>query len=195
MQELINYVNPYAQLPPIAGTCKGNLLVIGSAACVWEDLRHYDAVHGAQDRMGINDIIIYYPGRLTHGATLHPEKWPMWRHSRLREEEKQGWPYMTAHSNALYSGVLWPLTRDGGTSGLFGVFVGLLLGYDKIILAGIPCDDSPRFFDPPWQTHDLFGLKIAFDEWQRAHDEVSIFKNRVRSLSGKTQELLGGPDD
>ena len=186
MQKLIEYVNPYAQLPPIVGTKKGALLVIGSAAGVWDDLRRYDHRHGVQDRMVINDMAAYYPSLYHHMVTLHPEKMGRWCFNGAAKH---------SHQQRAEVDYVWPLTRDGGTSGIFGVFIGLLVGYENIILAGIPCDESPRFFDPPWKKHDLFSLETAFDEWERARDTVPLFNTRVRSLSGNTRLLLGGPDD
>ena len=192
MEKLIAYVNPRGPLPAIAGTKSGPLLIIGSGAGVWEDLEKYQ--HQG-DRMAINDIMNYFPGQLQHGVTLHEAKLPMWTFNQAWEGSKGGWPPMQTHSHqpSHYVRHVWPLVRDGGTSGLFGVLIGLLMGYERIILAGTPCDDSPRFFDPPWKLHAQFGLETVHQEWQRARDEVPLFKERVRSLSGNTRNWLGAP--
>ena len=194
MEHLLQYVNPKGPLPPITG--KGNLLVIGSGACVWEDLRHYDQQHGDQDRMAINDMIGYYPGRLNHGATLHSDKLPGWTFGQYHLTAKGGWPPMQVHSHQKTDQVkhVWPLTRDGGVSGQFAAIIGLLMGYSGVILAGIPCDASPRFFDPPWQMHPQMGLETVFQEWMRLHEAVPLARECIRSLSGRTKELFGAPD-
>ena len=91
---------------------------------------------------------------------------------------------------------IWPLAREGGTSGLFAAVIGILMGYDQIILAGVPCDNTPHFFDPPWletQTH-MFGLESCYNEWKAWRNEVPIFKDKVRSLSGNTRDLLGASE-
>ena len=192
--ELIDYVNPQDTLPTLKGA--GTLLVIGSAACVWDDLRRYDQQHGVQARCAINDMIYYYPGRLQFGASLHTNKLYPWIYGQALRQIKGGWPPMRIHSNRpdLDVDYAWRMRRDGGTSGLFMVFVGLLMDYDRVVLAGIPCDDSPRFFDDPQQKHKQFGLTTCHQEWERARDEVPIFKERVRSLSGNTQKWLGAPE-
>jgi hypothetical protein len=191
---LLEYTNPKGPLPEIAGTKSGTLLIIGSAACVWDDLKDYDHRHQG-DRMAINDMLNYYPGQLQHGVSLHPKKLTMWSFNQAWEGRKAGWWPMQLHAHVPGEHVkhVWPLTRDGGTSGLFGVFIGILMGYREIVLAGIPCDDSPRFFDPPDQRHPMFGLETVQEEWLRVRDSVPLFKDKVRSLSGNTAKWLGLP--
>jgi hypothetical protein len=178
----IQYVQPTGDLPDIVGTKQGaKLLVIGSAACVWDDLSRYD-FHG-HDLMAVNDMMMHFPDKLDYGATCHPEKLPAWSFFKKME----------IHSHIPNDLVTWywPLHRQGGTSGLFAITVGLLMGYDRIVLAGVPCDDSPRFFEPPWKTHAQFGRDSVMDEWRDA--AKNIFNDKVKSLSGKTRELLGEP--
>jgi hypothetical protein len=188
---LLQYVNPLGELPQVKG--HGDLLLIGSAAGVWEDLRRYEPIHGKQDRMAVNDMMSHYPGRLDHGVTLHKDKLPGFGFNQAYRASHEAWPPMQTHSKYKHDWVkhVWPIHRDGGTSGLFGVFIGLLMGYDRVILAGIPCDDSPRFFDPPWQKHEQFGRETTHQEWLKARDRV--FDGRVKSLSGNTKIWLGEP--
>lgn len=189
---VLQYVQPFDELPSIADTKQGGrLLVIGSASCVWDDLARYD--YQGHDLMAVNDMMMHFPGRLDYGATCHPEKLPGWTFFQGFEASKKSWPPMETHSHINYHAVnwYWPIHRDGGTSGLFGVTVGLLMGYDQIVIAGIPCDDSPRFFDPPNKNHQQFKRDTVLREWQEA--AALLFKGKVKSLSGRTKELLGEP--
>ena len=74
----------------------------------------------------------------------------------------------------------------GGSSGLFACLVGLGMGYDEIVLAGIPMDDSGHFYDPPTTEHKYF--ENLLPNWRYARDEW--FEGKVRSLSGYTKNLL-----
>ncbi len=180
MKELLAYTNPKGSLPTLKG--QGNLLIVGGAACVWEDLRwagsqNWDSV------MAVNDIANYLDGPIHHITSCHPEKMPFFSFKN---------PEAETHAHYPGPGVkhVWPLMRDGGTSGLFGIFVGLLMGFERIVLAGIPCDGQGRFFESQDKPHNLFGLDIAFQEWERA---FHICQGRVKSLSGRTRQLLGSP--
>lgn len=193
---LLRYVNPQGKLPEVKAT--GDLLVIGSAKCVWLDLRSSPLEEGKFDRMGVNNIMADATFPLQHGVTLHPEKLPGWRFGQDFQREKHGWPRMMVHSNhdvwpQHLVDYVWPIHRDGGTSGIMGAIVALLLGYDRIILAGIPGDFSPRYFEPPWFLHKHFSKSEVFKEWITLHDEVPMAREKIRSLSGKTRELFGAP--
>lgn len=186
MKALIQYVNPQGPLPPVVGTKSGSLLVIGSASCVSEDLARYDEVHEG-DRMLVNGMIRYYGGHpVQHLVSLHPAlmwKWTAWR-------DDAGW---LTHSNSRAAGFprehLWPLKRDGGTSGLFAVFIGLLMGYSSITLAGMPCDASSHCYDST--PNPLVGSDANAQEWRRAIDAGLL--TGVRSLSGRSAQWLGSP--
>lgn len=93
------------------------------------------------------------------------------------------------HAEAPYPMVdhVWeaPLT---GTSSLFATKIMLALGYDEVLLAGCPLDDSGRYYDAPWNKGcDLNPMSLK--EWE---EFLPIFNGRVKSMSGRTRELLGG---
>ena len=76
----------------------------------------------------------------------------------------------------------------GGTSGLLAVHVALGLGYDNIILAGIPMDNDSRFYDPPGPKS--YGAESNRDWWIKS---LPLMNGKVRSCSGWTRSLLGEP--
>ena len=95
---------------------------------------------------------------------------------------------------------VWPWPGHG-TSSLNGCYTGLALGYDEIVLCGAPLDDSGHYFDPPtWHTNfvreipdvDRGGV-IQPRYWSEA--KARIFDGKVKSMSGRTRDLLGAPDE
>ena len=87
--------------------------------------------------------------------------------------------------------IAWDLTWPrihGGTSSLFAVFVALGLGYEQVILAGCPLDKSSHFYEPPWRRCQEFNETLK--HWEEAQE---VFKGRVKSVSGRTRDLLGEP--
>lgn len=194
MKQLLQYLQPKGRLPDLVQTKHGKqLLIVGSAACVWDDVQALDV--GRYEVAAVNDMMMHWPWgqRLDHGATLHPEKLPGWAFFQQYQAEKNNWNPMLVHALQDKPGVthVWPIQRSGGNSGLFMVFIALLMGYDNIVLAGVPCDDTPRYFDPPWRPHKQLGKVTVLQEWERA--AATVFNGRVQSMSGRTRALLGEP--
>ena len=135
--------------------------------------------------MALNDAIPFYreKGPLTYATSLHVEKLDKWMNYSNGAETHSG---QRTRTHPTYQ---WHIHRDGGTTGLFAVLIGLLMGYDKIILAGCPTDASPRYFEDI--PHPQFGLDTIKDEWLRARD--AVFNGKVKSLSGRSREWLGEP--
>jgi hypothetical protein len=160
---------------------------MGGGRTVWDD---YDRVRPWKGEiMAVNDVGMHLHDRVRHWVTLHPEYLPGWRTYRERHLYGSGVPAM-CHSNKDKPGVdvAWRVGNVGGTSGLFACFIGLMLGYHEIVLAGVPMTNDGHYFDPPWYRSDFADRAIQL-VWKEA--KVNIFAGRVTSLSGLTREWLG----
>lgn len=197
-----------ASPPACAGTYKGALLIMGSASCVWEDIEKFEQLNIKHDRMAVN-----YTGMfcwdMEHWVSEHPEifRWlPMLKLKmcnnlvRVYKESDEGtykctYPGM-AHTNRpdteenIVKTTVWHGLDIGGTSSMFGVRVGIALGYDKIILAGVPLDGAGYFFLPPTKNISNHGDRATQITWERQKEFLS---ERVRAMSGFTKNLLGEP--
>lgn len=192
--------------PVIAGTRSGSAVVLGSARCIWEDMEKIDFTKA--EVIAINDMIMHYKGVLHHAVSLHPEEPPLWKQLRWTNGCDSGghiythshrFPSHIKHPNGEFKAehgldFIWVLEGGrGGSSGLFACMVGLALGYDKIILAGIPIDGTGHFFDPPGKVVNQFLGQNIKEEWDNAN--LNYFKGRVKSMSGRTKEWLGYPPE
>lgn len=190
----VNFVRGVSESPPaIAGNYSGNLLIMGGGRSVWDDLARYDQ-HHAGDRMAVNDIGSHYHGEILHWVSLHEEYFAGWVYYRMRHLYGGG-SHVHTHGNRQvgdYPETVWDIENIGGLSGLFACFVGFALGYSRIVLAGIPNDNSGNYFHPPWVATTYGDDSSIFNVWQWANAEV--FKGRVTALSGRTARWLGEPD-
>jgi hypothetical protein len=170
---------------------------MGCGRCIWDDLARVQDL----DRIGtiaINNMILHHKGRVHHGVSMHPEEPNLWR--ALRPYYQCEGSHVTTHSYMKHGkigltecDVVWGVIEGsgGGTSGILAVMVGLALGYDEIILAGVPLDNTGHFYDAPGKQDKTFGSDFIKIEWRNAADKY--FRGRVKSLSGWTRELLGAP--
>ena len=181
------------------------LVIVGGAKCVWDDLARLWPI--ADDVMCVNDMIMHYPGEIRHICSLDEPLLEKWWDARRPPYKKQfpGVPRMHTRRDleALSERIEnWPFS-GGGTSGLFACFVGLGLGYDEIILCGIPIDNSPHYWQAPWEKCNFQRELVRRDGTMKrrgdsrsfwANANAKHFNGRVKSMSGDTRELLGAPD-
>lgn len=177
----------------LIGSETGDLLIIGGARCVWEDVRGLPFPSAV---MAVNDIGMYWPGPLKHWYSNDTEQLDHWFHGRRRS-------YVREHGNARLHSCFkrdtlphinhWPFPGQGG-SGLAAILVALALGYSPITVGGMPFDNSGHFFDPP-HDHNLRKDRLWSDFKNETPDRIlmralPLFKGRVTALSGRLGELL-----
>lgn len=158
------------------------LVVIGGASCVYEDLKNYSPPEDAKV-MVINDAGVAYNGRVDYWVTLHSEKLKKWQEQRPASLNQD---YISVGCIKNKNVKLDKITKDwGGSSGLFACKVGLELGFDHIVLCGVPMDTRPNIFRP---EQGCWPSAIGFREgWEKHLTEI---RGKVFSMSGWTKEQL-----
>lgn len=163
----------------------GEILIAGTARCVWEDM---NGVPEPNAVMTVNDMVMYWPGPVKF-AYSHDEKQLIhWKEGRRRCHTNAYGPVGSLHTiePCRVSGIhAWPFPGMGSSS-LGACYVALAMGYDSVVLAGCPLDDTGHFYDPP-RMKSNFTREAPTDIWQKA---AQIFQGRVRSLSGRSREIL-----
>lgn len=167
------------------------VLILGSAASLWWDLAELGDWPGSV--MAVNRAGVSYPGRIDHWVSLHPEQLGGFMAERDgfgRAIDCTTW-CQRGHPETRVDVVPQAICCSG-SSGLYAVRIALrILKARRVVLAGMPMDDSPHFYDAVGRRSGPSFVPYR-PEWRRAaRDE---FADRVRSLSGWTSGLLGRPD-
>lgn len=163
-------------------------LVIGSAATLDDDRRRALELFTPDLLIGCNHAARDHAGPVDHWATMHPDLFPLWLKARRaagHPEPGQLWharhriPPADLDSRAVES---W-----GGSSGLLCVSVAFELGVDRVVLAGVPMLKTACHYNDPkhWQE-----ARCYWPSWERMRPRLL---GRVKSMSGWTHDLLGGP--
>ena len=176
------------KVPPLAENFNGACIVTGSADCLWEDLEKAKVGLDKYDIMCVNHSAIAVSDKITHIASL--EYRYMIGFYNLATVNTKGHIYTHSSTHGDGVGWLWNMCMGGGGSGLFATFLALVLGYDKVILAGMPMTNTPKFCQDPRVRFDRYGATSQTNAWTDARDLV--FDGRVKSMSGQTKELLNG---
>jgi hypothetical protein len=169
-------------------------LIFGRGRGVWDEMV-------AARQIGYFDIVIAvgkaacdYPGFLDHWVSFHAELFDKW--SARRKElffPMQGITFWTSRyqgkARAIYANgfKINEVRQEGGSSGLIAVKVAQALGARRIVLAGIPMEESFGHYDEvgAWdeaRTHRAI--------WEK---EAHLLQENVRSMSGWTQQRFGSP--
>jgi hypothetical protein len=167
-------------------------MVLGGAQCVHDDIKAAQELFTADIIVAVKDIGITWPN-VDYWATFHPERLP----KELGERRKAGLPdpkeiwthQINRPKGQAALGVPIKILRiRGGSSGLLGT-EGALAVADRIVLCGIPLDPGQVHYKRPrrggWPPAKMYRLA-----WNEVYPKL---KDRVRSMSGWTKELLGAP--
>lgn len=164
--------------------------VLGGATRGREELDHLRTLAQVDAVFGVNDAGAEYPGELAAFVTLHPEKLDAWLSIRTNVDKLHKPCEIVSHeAHPRVTRVVdyrWPGMNGSGSSGLFAAKVALE-SFDKVVLCGVPMDvmRAHYFNSAPWWEVDSF-----WPAWQVA---LPYIKDRVRSMSGATAQLLGMP--
>lgn len=169
-------------------------LVLGSALNWMQDVEaaldisEFDGVVAAK-RAGV-----YWPGTLDAWVSLHPERVIADKLERAALGHPAASRIFVHDANSIVrkhvtdvAEYKFPLQRVSGSSGLFAVKVAQLLGFERLVLCGIPLDKTFGKLDagPKWVAADAF--RQGFEQ---ALPTIAPF---TRSMSGYTEKRLGRP--
>lgn len=175
-------------------------LVLGGAACLWDDLADYAGpIDGV---VACNEAGIEWPGELAAWVSLHPgflesAGWRQRREDAGRPAARAYYCHRTrphAPSYVTETDLELPGQEKGfsGSSGLLAVKVALVdLGFDRAVLCGMPITPSAHINGRDnWtaQPEAVDGFRQA---WLQVAPE---WRAKMRSMSGWTRILLGAPE-
>jgi len=185
---------PEDMLDKFAGS---RLVIVGGGRCVWDDLASMNIRPGVENDnwhvMCVNDIVMHYPGKVTHFYS-NDHRWiSNWLKARRELHTRKYGNITNVHSCNTGARYNWPWPGHG-SSGLNAVYCGIAMGYAPIVLTGIPLDDSGHYFDPPWvktNFHREVGTMTDGNMMYWHNAKTKHFKGNVYGTSGRTADLLG----
>lgn len=176
----------------MALSSKSVAFVLGGANSVWADLASALALCSPHIVVAVNDIGVDYPGRIDHWVSYHSDLLGMWSRKRAERNLPPVDSYWTGRGGPTRAAPPGTKTVNamGGSSGMLATFAALRIGASKVILCGIPIDPAMRHY----HEHKRGAAWKEASKYQRHwKDSVVEFRDRVRSMSGWTAELLGTP--
>jgi len=189
-------MTPTESCAPYIGTESGKVLVCGTGHSLWQDMLNagYTPNKYQQnfDILCVNRSIMDIPSDIKHMYSNHTRAIPHWVNGRDETHQKKDKHSVTriiTHTNSDNGNrhIHWPWTGHG-TSSLMAVWTAITLGYDDIYVCGVPMDDAPHYYDPPWLQPN-FDNSHNFRHWKNSRDRV--FQDKVKVMSGRLKEEAG----
>lgn len=185
----------------------GTALVCGHGWCLEEDVEEARRLRPAASFV----IAVNMAGKIVHADAIfstHFNMMPQFVNAFL---ERWGEPPPERHSSGFPAGSAdqantletygqhidywWPETRCGGSSGARAARLAHLMGFEEIILCGVPLSDgdyADGHYGGDWRKAQLVAdYQRGFADIVR---EMPGFLGNTRSMSGYTRELLGAPE-
>lgn len=171
------------------GAYGGQLTILGCGHNVWDDIDRFPGRRNGHI-LCVHDIATHFPEQIHHMHSNYGHMIDHWAQIR-------GWRFVNTGFLHCCSPIgypspphvaRWPVPSKGSSS-LTATLIGLLMGYAPIVLAGVPLDDGGHYYDRPHTVENQLGVCEKW--WVQARD--IYFEGRVKSLSGKTRDILGAP--
>lgn len=193
--------NNWGELPPIEPVSKLRpeplkdvLLIVGDSAGVWEDVAGFRALGVKHDVMLLNHAALGYPFRYQHYVAGDSHMADMQAIAKIVPERviKHCW-----NPNSFGFDVRWlKMNRAGwsGTTANLAIKIAVILGYLKIVLAGVPMDFSGHWYDeflPPDDRKRQSDHRHHLWKWNELACRPQA--RLMRSMSGNTKDNLGEP--
>jgi hypothetical protein len=169
---------------------RGHLIILGTAENMWEDFEEANKKFPGADLMMLNLAPCFFRPQIEfkkiyihHWVSLHPEFFELSdcyllsgmviRHSTIKTPRVD---------------YVWDVKQEGST-GAFATRIALAMGYEKVILCGIPMDGRKHIYDMPGTKLDWAEQDHCRESW--IFSKENEFAGRVTSMSGWTKGLLG----
>lgn len=141
--------------------------------------------------------------RLDAWVSLHPQYWDKKGWLAARAAKRYPAPPLYTHDlrhappGAVQTPYCFPGQEHSGSSGMFAAKVALVdLCFDRAVLCGVPMSPMDHFHGAThWRVKSGAGRvsdlpRRYLDRWREVPAE---YKDRIRSMSGATRDLLGAP--
>ena len=171
------------------------LLIVGDATGVMDDLAKFiEICPDGFDTMAINYSAKLIPWQIQHFIAGDSHMEDMQRMAQRLPDEclKHCWNPKSDGFNIrwLKNGI----TGWNGTTANLGIKIGIALGYTRIVLAGVPMDDSGNWYCRLIPDDDIKqGKDHRSHLWKWNEIASRPISRLIRSMSGNTAELLGQP--
>ena len=167
-------------------------VVLGTAPCMWDDL---EGAPPGWDVIAVNGAGFLYLDPIVMWCSAHGRYLTGWIEKRREAGASMDFKAYGNFGEHDDTGdvIAWNRPNGGGSSGLFTTMIALELGYDRLVLCGIPLEGQERFGYKE-DVSTVVPAQTDYKHYRKGwNKQLGLFSERVRSMSGWTRETFGEP--
>jgi hypothetical protein len=176
-------------------------LITGDSKCLADHLKEFEAWGVPHDVYAVNRSLLMFQRPVQHWAAVDNEEaaWFMEYAGTFVDPQNIAkhtigtcggfdvfWEMDIEEENPHHKD-LWP-----GNTGYFAILTALYMGYKKIIVAGMPLDRSPHFYDEEGADGPCW-IGATYTQWMDFKMQIPE-ADKVRSMGGYSAFILGKAD-
>ena len=165
-------------------------LILGSALCLWDDILAAQALGIYDGVVAAKDAGTQWKGQLDAWVSLHPERFERdiaTRHALGYPAANRTYGHKAGLGYSHFTKFKFEGQKRSGSSGLFACKVAIDLGFDRLVLCGMPLLREAGRIDGKEHWNGASAFKEGFRE------AMPHLKDTARSMSGWTRAQLGEP--
>ena len=177
------------------------LAITGDGGTLPADVEAFRSWKIPHDLYCVNKSMLFFQRQVDHWAAIDSEEsaWFTQHVNKAIEPEKPILRHTIGYFPGAYD-VWWeqvyPFTNDFqrrvfiGNTGYFAVLTALHMGYEKIVLLGIPMNHEPHWYEPEAELGPNWA-GLAFTQWMDLVLKFPERAARVKSMGGYSAFILG----
>ena len=178
------------------------VLICGDGRKMPEEVREFESWDVPHDVYCVNRSMLFFKRPIDHWCAVDIEE-AVWFSEHLTPDMVHNDHSITRHtigSQSLAFDVYWQMDYDfendfqrrilTGNSGYFAVLTAIQMGYKKMVLAGIPLDMEPCWYEPLSAEGPNWN-GWCYTQWMDFKIKTPENADRVKSLGGYSAFILG----
>lgn len=181
------------------------LAIVGDGNTMLDDVKEFNSWNIPHDVYSVNRSMLYFERQIDHWCAIDSEE-SAWFMENINDNITPDKPILR-HTIGYFPGaydVYWeqdyPFTDEIqrriwiGNSGYFALLTALHMGYEKIVLLGMPLNHQPHWYEKPDEPPPMWAGK-AFTQWVDLKLKRPEAAARVRAMPGPdsySEFILGG---
>jgi len=177
------------------------ILITGDGGCLGDDCHRFEDWGIDHDLFAVNRSLVFHNRQVHHWAAIDLEE-TIWFSQNLTDAQNPD-KKLKRHTIGDIPGAVdfcWEMDYDWqdddqklvfiGNSGYFSVLISIIMGYERIILAGMPLNTLPHWYENPSENVGPNWAGHVYTQWMDFKMQVPG-ADKVRSMSGYSAFILG----